>query len=206
MLALPKPHHERSPQMTSPATSEPEARNALIALVRERSFQTGPEMKLASGRTSTIYFNMKPTMMHPEGARLIATLMLDALADAKADFIGGLEMGAVPVVTAVAAVGAMQGRPLQSFFVRKTVKEHGTQALIEGLARGESLSGRRVVIAEDVTTTGGSALKAVEAVKAAGGEVVCVTTVVDRQEGAQEAFAAAGVRFLPILTAADFTG
>lgn len=192
--------------MTSPAPSGPEARNALIALVRERSFQTGPEMKLASGRTSTIYFNMKPTMMHPEGARLIATLMLDALTDAKADFIGGLEMGAVPVVSAVAAVGAMQGRPLPSFFVRKSVKEHGTQVLIEGLAQTESLAGKRVVIAEDVTTTGGSALKAVEAVKAAGGEVVCVTTVVDRQEGAAEAFAAAGLRFVPILTAADFTG
>ncbi len=192
--------------MTSPIKSDAEARDALIALVRERSFQIGPEMKLASGRTSTIYFNMKPTMMHPEGARLIATLMLDALADAKADYIGGLEMGAVPVVTAVAAVGAMQGRPLASFFVRKTVKEHGTQALIEGLAKTESLSGKRVVIAEDVTTTGGSALKAVEAVKSAGGEVVCVTTVVDRQEGASEAFQAAGVRFVPILTAADFTG
>lgn len=192
--------------MTSPATSGPEARNALIALVRERSFQTGPEMKLASGRTSTIYFNMKPTMMHPEGARLIATLMLDALTDAKANYIGGLEMGAVPVVTAVAAVGSMQGRPLPSFFVRKSVKEHGTQALIEGLAKTESLAGKRVVIAEDVTTTGGSALKAVEAVRATGGEVVCVTTVVDRQEGAAEAFAAAGLRFVPILTAADFTG
>jgi len=180
-------------------------RAALVALVRDRSLQSGPEMKLASGRMSTIYFNMKPTMMHPEGARLIASLILDSVADLKPDCIGGLEMGAVPIVSAIAAVSAIEGRPLPAFFVRKTVKEHGTQSLIEGPARDETLAGKRVVIAEDVTTTGGSALRAVAAVREAGGEIACVTTVVDRQEGAGEAFAAAGLDFRPLLTKADFT-
>lgn len=191
--------------MTTPS-NDPAARDTLIAIIRERSFQTGPEMKLASGRTSTIYFNMKPTMMHPDGARLIASLTLDLLAGQNADYIGGLEMGAVPIVSAVAAVSAVEGRPLPAFFVRKTVKEHGTQSLIEGLARNDTLSGKRVVIAEDVTTTGGSAMKAVEAVRAAGADIACVTTVVDRQEGAAETFSQAGLTFLPLLTAADFVG
>lgn len=180
------------------------ARSRLIAIVKERSFSTGAEMKLASGRTSNFYFNMKPTMLHPEGAHLIGLLMLDAMAKDRADLVGGLEMGAVPIATAVAAVSHGSGRPTPAFFVRKQAKEHGTQSLIEGLAKGETIEGRRVVIVEDVTTTGGSALKAVEAVKAAGGTVVRVVTVVDRQEGAAETFAGAGLPFTPILTAADF--
>ena len=88
--------------------------------------------------------------------------------------------------------------------MRKQAKEHGTQSLIEGLSKGETLAGRRVVVVEDVTTTGGSAVKAAEAIRAAGGVIVRVITVVDRQEGAAEAFAAACLPFTAILTAADF--
>ena len=161
-------------------------------------------MKLASGRTSSFYFNMKPTMLHPEGAHLIGTLTLERLGERAVDAIGGLEMGAVPIATAVAAVSHAEGRPLPAFFVRKQAKEHGTQSLIEGLAPGETLSGKRVVIVEDVTTTGGSAMKAVEAVKSAGASVVAVVTVVDREEGATESFTAAGLDFLPVLTLDDF--
>lgn len=183
-------------------------RAALITIVRERSFQSGVEVKLASGRTSLFYFNMKPTMLHPEGARLIATLILDQLAadGIAADMIGGLEMGAVPIASAVTAVSAMQNRPVGAFFVRKQAKEHGTRSLIEGLPKGETLAGKRVVIVEDVTTTGGSAIKAAEAVKAEGAEVVRVVTVLDRREGATEAFAAAGLDFKPVLNLADFGG
>jgi len=179
-------------------------RTALIAIIKARSFSTGAEMKLASGRTSNFYFNMKPTMLHPHGAHVIGTLILDAIANDHADFVGGLEMGAVPIATAISTVSYAQGRPVAAFFVRKQAKEHGTQALIEGLPKGETLAGKRVVIVEDVTTTGGSSLKAVDAVKAAGGIVVRVVTVVDRQEGAADTFAAAGLTFTPILTAADF--
>lgn len=189
----------------APAKTSPEAmRNALISLIKERSFQSGPEIKLASGRSSSFYFNMKPTMLHPAGARLIAALMLDRLSDTEIDGVGGLEMGAVPLAASLAAVSEIAGRPLPAFFVRKTAKAHGTQSLIEGFPAGDSISGRKVAILEDVTTTGGSALKAADVVRDAGGIVVCVLTVVDREEGAQSAFAAAGVDFRPLLRAADF--
>jgi orotate phosphoribosyltransferase len=101
-------------------------------------------------------------------------------------------------------VSFSKGRPLPGFFVRKQVKEHGTQSLVEGLVKGETIRGKRVVIVEDVTTTGGSSLKAAEAVKAEGGSVVCVMTIVDRLEGAGETFARAGIRFEPLLTVQDF--
>jgi len=176
----------------------------LIEIVAARSFSTGPETKLASGRVSNFYFNMKPTMLDPEGAWAIGALMLDALSGERIDMIGGLEMGAVPIATAVATVSYHVGRPVQAFFVRKQAKEHGTQSLIEGLPKGETLAGRRVAIVEDVTTTGGSAIKAAESIRAAGGIIVRVLTVVDRQEGASDAFAAAGLAFTALLTAADF--
>ncbi|MFN3624518.1 MAG: orotate phosphoribosyltransferase [Hyphomicrobium sp.] len=176
----------------------------LIDIIKTRSFQSGREVKLASGRTSTYYFNMKPTMLDAEGAHLIATLILKAIADKKVDLVGGLEMGAVPIASAVAAVSHASGNPVNAFFVRKQAKEHGTKSLIEGLPEGESLRAKRVVIVEDVTTTGGSAIKAVEIVRVEGAEVVGVVTVVDRQEGAGEAFAAAGLTLTPILTLEDF--
>jgi orotate phosphoribosyltransferase len=192
------------------ATDTQSARGRLIAIIKERSFQSGREIKLASGRTSTYYFNMKPTMLDAEGAHLVATLILDAIAGLDADLIGGLEMGAVPIASAVAAVSHSAskegGKPVNAFFVRKQAKEHGTRSLIEGLPDGESLKGKRVVIVEDVTTTGGSAIKAAETARAEGADVVGVVTVIDRQEGAADAFAAAGLTLTPILTLADFKG
>jgi orotate phosphoribosyltransferase len=179
-------------------------RARLIEIIKERSFQEGPEFKLASGKTSTFYFNMKPTMLDSEGAYLIAFLILDQLENVEADLIGGLEMGAVPIAASVAAVSHTQGRKLPAFFVRKQPKEHGTQSLVEGLAKGDSMAGKKVVVVEDVTTTGGSALKAAEALHAAGAEIVTVITIVDRLDGAAETFAAAGMKFEPLLTLADF--
>ncbi len=181
-------------------------RARLIEIVKARSFQVGPEMKLASGKTSTFYFNMKPTMLDSEGANLIASLILDQLEEVAADLVGGLEMGAVPIASAVAAVAHARGRKLNAFFVRKQAKEHGTKSLIEGLARDETMAGKRVVIVEDVTTTGGSSIKAAEAIRQAGGEIVRVITIVDRQEGADEAFKAAGLDLRPLLVMADFRG
>jgi orotate phosphoribosyltransferase len=185
--------------------AEPNAnRNRLIEIVRARSFSTGTETKLVSGRSSSFYFNMKPTMLDAEGAYLIATLILDTVKGEDVDLVGGLEMGAVPMASAVAVMSQTKGWPLQAFFVRKQAKEHGAKKLIEGLAPGETLQDKRVVILEDVTTTGGSSMKAVEAVKAEGGIVVRVITIVDRLEGATEAFAAAGIPFGALLTIADF--
>jgi orotate phosphoribosyltransferase len=179
-------------------------RTRLRDIVKARSFSTGGNVKLVSGRTSSFYFNMKPSMLDPEGAALIAELTLETIADVKADYIGGLEMGAVPLATAVAMGSHAKGRPLPAFFVRKQPKDHGAEKLVEGLAPGESLKGKRCVIIEDVTTTGGSSMKAIEAVRREGGEIACVVTIVDRDEGAVENFAKAGLPFRAILTVEDF--
>jgi orotate phosphoribosyltransferase len=176
----------------------------LIAIVRKKSFSNDREITLASGRKSTLYFNMKPTMMDPEGASLTADLIVDALAGRKVDYVGGLEMGAVPIVSMVSPASYNRGTPIRAFFVRKTAKGHGTQALIEGLAPGEALQGKHVVVVEDVTTTGGSAMKAAVAAREAGATVDTVLTLLDRQEGAAEALAEQGLELLSLLTAQDF--
>ncbi|MBO0766653.1 MAG: orotate phosphoribosyltransferase [Hyphomicrobiaceae bacterium] len=180
------------------------ARSRLVEIVKRRSFSTGSDIKLVSGRSSTFYFDLKPTMLDPEGAHLIATLILDTLEGAEVDLVGGLEMGAVPLTVAVAAVSQAKGRPLPAVFVRKQAKEHGARKLVEGLAPGEALRGKRVVVLEDVTTTGGSATKAIEALRAEGAVIDRVISVVDRLEGAADNFKAAGIPFTSILTTADF--
>ena len=180
------------------------ARSRLIEIVRARSFSSGGETKLVSGRSTNYYFNMKPTMLDPEGGHLIATLILEALEGSNTELIGGLEMGAVPLAVAVAVASQTKGWPLKAFFVRKQAKEHGAKKLVEGLAPGESLAGKRLVILEDVTTTGGSSMKAIEAVRAEGAIIERVITVVDRLEGAAESFKAAGIPFQAILTTKDF--
>jgi orotate phosphoribosyltransferase len=179
------------------------ARARLRDIIEKRSFGRG-EITLVSGRKSDFYFNLKPTMLDAEGALLLAELTLDALAPEELDYIGGLEMGAVPIASAVAALSALRGNPLHAFFVRKKPKEHGAKLMIEGLAKDESLAGKRVAVIEDVTTTGGSAMKAVETVQEAGAEVALVFTMVDRQEGAAEAVAAAGHRFRALFSAEEF--
>ncbi|MEO1265179.1 MAG: orotate phosphoribosyltransferase [Pseudomonadota bacterium] len=184
--------------------TEADMRARLIALIAERSYGTGVQIKLASGRTSDFYFNLKPTMLHPEGAALIGKLMAPRVKAAGANYVGGLEMGAVPVATAIAAASHHLGQPLPAFFIRKQAKEHGTQADVEGLVKGETIAGRSVVVVEDVTTTGGSALKAVDVLKAAGADIKAVMTIVDREEGAAETFANAGLTFTPLLTRKDF--
>ncbi len=189
-----------------PFPTPEQARDELISIVTSLSYVTGSELRLASGKTSNYYFNMKPTMLDARGAFLIGLLILDKIEPMQVSLVGGLEMGAVPLATAVAAVSAAKGDPVSAFFVRKQVKDHGTQSLIEGLAKEETMQQRRVVILEDVTTTGGSAIKAVETVRAEGGEVVAVITVLDRQEGADAAFKKAGVAFHSLMTKDDVSG
>ena len=183
--------------------SSPASRARLAEIIHTRSFGRG-EITLASGRKSDFYFNLKPTMLHPEGAALLAELTYEALKGDRLDYIGGLEMGAVPLAGAIAQLSFIKGQPIGAFFVRKKPKEHGARLSVEGLAKGETLQGKRVVIVEDVTTTGGSALKAVESVREAGGEIALVFTMVDRDEGATEAFAAAGVPFRALFKAGEF--
>ena len=185
------------------ALSKSASRARLADIIRKRSFGRG-EITLASGRTSDFYFNLKPTMFDPEGATLLAELTYEALRDDGLDYIGGLEMGAVPLAGAIAQLSWMKGHPIAAFFVRKKPKEHVARLAVEGLAEGESLRGKRVVIVEDVTTTGGSAQKAAEAVRESGGEIALVFTMVDREEGATETFATAGIPFRSLYKAREF--
>jgi orotate phosphoribosyltransferase len=174
-------------------------RERLFDLIKDRSFRRG-DFTLASGKKSAYYFDSKSTMLHPEGASLLAELILDELRDVKADCVGGFEMGAVPLIAPVAMKSVEAGRPLHGFFVRKAPKDHGTKQRVEGL----DMSGKTAVILEDVTTTGGSAMQAIEEVRAAGGTVALVLSILDRGEGAAELYAGAGVPFKSLFRADEF--
>jgi orotate phosphoribosyltransferase len=186
-----------------PSLSISASRARLKRIIAKRSFGRG-DITLSSGRKSDFYINLKPTMLDPEGATLLAELTYDALKDDNLDYIGGLEMGAVPLAGAIAQLSWIKGHPIAAFFVRKKPKEHGAKLLVEGLTKDETLQGKRVVVVEDVTTTGASAIKAVESVREAGGNVVLAFTMVDREEGADEAFRAAGIPFRALYKASEF--
>ena len=182
-----------------------DAKRRLRDIVVERSLLKGTDIKLASGARSSFYFDMKRSTFDAEAANLIAELMLEKLSGEQVDYVGGLEMGAVPLVACLCQKSwGLRTPPLKGFFVRKQAKEHGTRRLIEGLLAEESLQGRRVALLEDVTTTGDSAFKAVEAARAEGAVCELVLTIVDRKEGAEANLAAKGLKLLPLLTRADF--
>jgi orotate phosphoribosyltransferase len=182
------------------ATSD-DIRTKLFALIKARSFSRR-SIALVSGRTSNYYFDMKPTMFDPAGAAWTAELMLGQMAGLKVDYVGGLAIGAVPLVASIIMLSHQRGRPIPGFFVRAQVKDHGTQRRIEGTT--ESLKRKNVVIVEDVTTTGGSATTALEAAMAEGANAVLVLSVVDRLEGAVENFNKRGIPFRAIYTADEF--
>ena len=181
-------------------TNGHDARTRLYEIVRTKSFVRGPVV-LASGKESDHYFDMKPSMFDPEGADLLAELIFARISETGADIVGGLEMGAVPLITPISIASRRAGRPMPGFFVRKTVKDHGTRKLVEGLS---DVAGKRVVIVEDVTTTGGSAMKAVEALTAAGATVTLVVSILDREEGAEKLYADAGIPFASLFKASEF--
>lgn len=178
----------------------------LIEIVSELSLIRGQTVTLASGARSSFYFDMKPTLFDPEGASVVADLMLtEVLAKCGANFVGGLEMGAVPIVASISQLSFLQGHQrVRGFFVRKAAKEHGTRKIIEGLADSGSLRRQRVVIVDDVTTSGASVLQAVEAAVEAGASVDSVITIVDRLEGASENLAARGITLIPLSVATDY--
>ena len=178
-------------------------RAELFELIRTRSFGRG-KIVLASGRESDFYFDLRPTTIHPAGATYVGELIVDALEGMAVDFVGGLEMGAVPIATAAAIASHRRGGDLQAFFVRKKPKDHGAKKLVEGLPKGETLRGKNVVVVEDVTTTGGSSMQAVVALREEGANIVLVLTIVDRLEGAAETFAAEKLPFRALYTADEF--
>ena len=165
-------------------------RQRLLALLLERSFRTG-DFVLASGARSRYYIDCRTTTTHAEGQHLVGALGLRALREAglSPDAVGGLTMGADPVAYAVAHASWLAGTPVHAFSVRKEPKAHGTGKRVEGCFA----EGSRVVVVEDVVTSGGSALRAMEAVRAEGGEVLAVLTLVDREAGGREVIEAAGV-------------
>jgi len=169
-------------------------------IIKEKAFAFG-DFVLASGKRSNYYLDMKPAMFDPEASSALAELVLMKIESLPVDYVGGLEMGAVPLIATISMLSYRIGRPIPGFFVRKRVKDHGTMKLIEAT---RDLKGKNVVILEDVTTTGGSAMMAVEAARAAGGTVLLVLSIVDREEGAAEFFAAAGLSFDRLFATSDF--
>lgn len=173
-------------------------RARLKQLLREHSLMFG-DFTLVSGRKSKFYFDSKKTTLLPEGAYLVAAEVLDMLKshEIEADAIGGMTLGADPVVCPVAALSHLAGRPLRAFIVRKEAKGHGTGNQIEG----NLAPGSRVVIVDDVVTTGGSTLRAIEAAEDAGLHVVAVLCIVDREEGGGEKLSS--WPFLPMFNRMD---
>ena len=180
----------------------------LVELVRELAFIDGgtdDAFTLASGRNSRWFFDTKPVMMHPEASHLIGRMLNTRMDEMGADFVGGLELGAVPL-TAIAVSMSDKDSPRRGFMVRKEPKGRGGRKTnnppgIEGSSLAE---GGNIVIVEDVTTTGGSAIKAVERIhNSTDCKVIAVISIVDRQEGAVEAFVAAALHFESLMTRSD---
>jgi|TARA_B110000438_G_scaffold208180_1_gene199944 orotate phosphoribosyltransferase len=192
------------------STSVSDAKSRLIEKVRELAYLYSPDdlFTLASGRQSPHFFDMKPVMMDPESAHLLGVLIhseIDSLDSI--DAIGGLELGAVPL-TGIVIAKAPKKSSIRGFMVRKEAKGRGGRKTGNppGIEGASLKKGDRVILLEDVTTTGGSALKASERLTQMGCEVVACITILDRQEGGIDAFIDANVALIPLLVRSDITG
>lgn len=174
-----------------------EENNRLLELVRERGILRG-DFTLASGARSSYFFDLKMVTLSPDGAYLVGKLVFELLRDSGVKAIGGLTLGADPIVTAVALFSHLEGKPIPAFIVRGELKEHGTQKNIEGCLPGKN---SRVAIVEDVITKGGYTLRAIKAVEAEGCQVVKVVAVLDRHQGGSDELQQMGYDFSAILHA-----
>jgi orotate phosphoribosyltransferase len=175
-------------------------KQALIALVREKALRFG-QFTLASGKKATYYLDGKQVTLDPHGARMVAEGLLDLLsAGPLPAAVGGMAIGADPITAAVVTMSAVRGTPLRGFMVRKESKGHGTNQFVEGPV----LPGEVVAIVEDVVTTGGSSLQAIERVEAFGLKVAGVLAIIDRMEGGAAAFRQRGFALRSLLTIRDF--
>ena len=177
-------------------------RARLKELLIEKSLriaQNGEQFVLSSGQTSSHYFDGKKTTTHPEGLFCVARLIWDQVDDLEADAVGGPVIGADPIVAGVALISQLMGHPLPCFMVRKESKGHGTRNRIEGAA----IEGKRVVLIEDVITTGGSMLSAIQAVRESGAEIVKIIAVIDREQGAVNTFGKGDMEFQPLFTLSE---
>jgi orotate phosphoribosyltransferase len=177
--------------------------NTLKQLLIERSVRKG-NFVLASGKSSTFYVDARLTTMSPEGMVAIGALGLEQMEAMgwNPDSVGGLTLGADPIAYAISHTSAARQTPLRAFTVRKEAKKHGTGNLIEGPFR----SGDRVVIVEDVITTGKSALQAIDSVESAGGSILGVLALVDREDGGREAIKARGYDVVSLTTIGELLG
>lgn len=174
------------------------AREELAALLKERSILRG-DFTLVSGKKSTYYINGKMTTLHSRGLSLTARLLLERLEGTGYDAFAGPVIGADPMIGALLVLSASRGEEKEGLLIRKESKGHGTKKLVEGRLE----EGMRVVIVEDVVTTGGSLLRAAEAVEDGGGEIAGIHVLVDREEGASENIAAAGYDFSSIFRVSE---
>jgi orotate phosphoribosyltransferase len=182
----------------SPSDSAKQRR--LRDIIREKSLTRDRDFLLASGKTSNYYFNLKKTMLDPEGANLIGDLLYGIISNEhEVDYIGGLASGAIPIITNV-VMRSHRGKPIRGFYVRDEIKNHGTMQLIEGHID----DGSNVILFDDVTTLGGAVMKAVVAVRERNCKVLKVISIVDRLEGASETFRREGIEFSPLFTTQDF--
>lgn len=176
-------------------------RQALLDLIAQESLRRG-DFTLASGKKATYYLDCRHVTLHPQGANLIAAGMLDVMRSSGdlPDAVGGMAIGADPITASIITLAGQQSLPLKGFMVRKEAKGHGTGRQVEGPVE----PGQKVVIVEDVITTGGSAIKAVEAVREFGLEVAYVIGIIDRLAGGKEAFAGVGLELKTLCTIRDF--
>jgi orotate phosphoribosyltransferase len=161
-----------------------EMKERLGEIILERSFRysDNPPFTLASGRQSNYYFNCKPTTLDPEGMNLIGEIIFDMIKGSAITAAGGLTLGADPIANALSVISYQKGKPINSFIVRKDVKNHGTKSAIEGNVK----AGDRVLIIDDVITTGASTITAIEQAGQAGLIIDRVITLIDREEGGRE--------------------
>ena len=172
----------------------------LISLVRAKALRFG-DFTLTSGKKATYYLDGKQVTLDPFGAKLVAEGILDLLAaEGMPNAIGGMSIGADPITSSVVVMSAVRGTPIIGFMVRKQAKGHGTNQYIEGPVK----PGQSAAIVEDVVTTGGSSLEAIERVESFGLKVQRIIAIIDRMEGGAEAFAKKGYKFSSLLTIRDF--
>ena len=180
----------------------PQKQEKLVKLIRRLSYREG-EFVLASGQKSSFYIDLKATTLHPDGAALIGELALNEINERsiEVDAVGGMTLGADPIATAVSLAARSKGRFLPAYIVRKEPKSHGTSKYIEGT---ENLKpGARVIVVEDVVTTGGSSKKAIERLQSDGYKPIVVFAVVDREQGAKAVFEAMGLQFVALTTISE---
>ncbi|MBV8131607.1 MAG: orotate phosphoribosyltransferase [Alphaproteobacteria bacterium] len=175
-------------------------RQKLLAIISRASLLQGREFRLTSGGSSNFFIDLKKTMLDPEGASLLADLLFDKIKTEDVDCIGGMATGAIPIV-AVLCMRSWPEKPIKGFFIRKETKGHGTDQRVDGLLD----RGSRVILFEDVTTTGSSVMRAVDEARQFQCTILKVIAVVDRLEGAKENFRQAGITFESLFTWRDFS-